>query len=72
MGRRIEATFGCPQDIEWAYADGAFQIVQSRDITTLSAGSPAEQARILEWRRVFDRFQKADPDEVILEQDEMS
>ncbi|MFC7550936.1 rifamycin-inactivating phosphotransferase [Plantactinospora sp. GCM10030261] len=35
LGRRIEARFGCPQDIEWCLADGDFQIVQSRPITTL-------------------------------------
>jgi rifampicin phosphotransferase len=35
LGRRIEAHFGRPQDIEWCLADGRFQIVQSRPITTL-------------------------------------
>src|SRR6266700_3254019 len=34
-GRRIEAHFGRPQDIEWCLADDGFQIVQSRPITTL-------------------------------------
>jgi phosphoenolpyruvate synthase/pyruvate phosphate dikinase len=35
LGRRIEAHFGSPQDIEWCLADDDFQIVQSRPITTL-------------------------------------
>ncbi len=35
LGRRIEAHFGCPQDIEWSLVDEGFQIVQSRPITTL-------------------------------------
>jgi pyruvate,water dikinase len=35
LGRRIEAYFGHPQDIEWCQVDDAFQIVQSRPITTL-------------------------------------
>ncbi|MFJ1646318.1 rifamycin-inactivating phosphotransferase [Streptomyces sp. NPDC088258] len=35
LGRRIEAHFGSPQDIEWCLADEDFQIVQSRPITTL-------------------------------------
>jgi pyruvate,water dikinase len=35
LGRRIEAHFGSPQDIEWCLVDGGFQIVQSRSITTL-------------------------------------
>lgn len=34
-GRKIEAHFGCPQDIEWCLADDVFYIVQSRPITTL-------------------------------------
>ncbi len=35
LGRRIEAHFGLPQDIEWCLADDLFWIVQSRPITTL-------------------------------------
>src|SRR5215211_2707968 len=34
-GTTIEHTFGTPQDIEWALADGEFFIVQSRPITAL-------------------------------------
>jgi phosphoenolpyruvate synthase/pyruvate phosphate dikinase len=35
MGRKIEAHFGRPQDIEWCLVDDTFFIVQSRPITTL-------------------------------------
>lgn len=35
IGRKIEAHFGQPQDIEWCLADDTFYIVQSRPITTL-------------------------------------
>ena len=35
LGRRIEAHFGRPQDIEWCLVGDGFQIVQSRPITTL-------------------------------------
>ncbi len=35
LGRRIEAHFGRPQDIEWCLVDEGFEIVQSRPITTL-------------------------------------
>ena len=35
LGRRIEAHFGRPQDIEWCLVDDGFQVVQSRPITTL-------------------------------------
>ena len=35
LGRRIEAHFGRPQDIEWCLVDDHLHIVQSRPITTL-------------------------------------
>ena len=35
LGRKIEAHYGHPQDIEWCLADETFYIVQSRPITTL-------------------------------------
>ncbi|GHO98095.1 putative phosphoenolpyruvate synthase [Reticulibacter mediterranei] len=34
-GRRIEAHFGRPQDIEWCLSEGQLYILQSRPITTL-------------------------------------
>jgi hypothetical protein len=35
IGKRIEEYFKAPQDIEWAFAEGKFFILQSRPITTL-------------------------------------
>jgi rifampicin phosphotransferase len=35
LGKRIEAHFGYPQDVEWCLTDDGFRIVQSRPITTL-------------------------------------
>ncbi|MBB6214247.1 pyruvate,water dikinase [Anaerosolibacter carboniphilus] len=35
IGKKIEAHFGSPQDIEWCLVNNAFYIVQSRPITTL-------------------------------------
>lgn len=35
MGKKIEAYFGSPQDIEWCLVGNEFYIVQSRPITTL-------------------------------------
>jgi len=42
LGRRIEAHFGSPQDIEWCLVDDDFQIVQSRPITTLFPIPPSD------------------------------
>ncbi|GCD32455.1 phosphoenolpyruvate synthase [Streptomyces chrestomyceticus JCM 4735] len=44
LGRRIEAHFGRPQDIEWCLADDGFQIVQSRPVTTLFPVPEADDA----------------------------
>jgi pyruvate,water dikinase len=35
LGRSLEETFGCPQDVEWAIADGELYLLQSRPVTTL-------------------------------------
>ncbi|MEB3981531.1 phosphoenolpyruvate synthase [Mycobacterium sp. 663a-19] len=36
----VEAHHGCPQDVEWAIADGKTWLVQARPITTLDTGTP--------------------------------
>ncbi len=36
LGMDIEAAYGSPQDIEWAYADGHFHILQARPITAIA------------------------------------
>jgi rifampicin phosphotransferase len=45
LGRRIEAHFGRPQDIEWCLAGDDFHIVQSRPITTLFPLPAAEDGQ---------------------------
>lgn len=44
LGRRIEAHFGRPQDIEWCLIGDSFEIVQSRPITTLFPIPDAEDS----------------------------
>ena len=36
LARRCQDEFGCPQDIEWAIAEGKLYLLQSRPITSLS------------------------------------
>ncbi|MCF0061826.1 phosphoenolpyruvate synthase [Dyadobacter chenwenxiniae] len=45
IGRKIEAHFGSPQDIEWCLAGGTFYVVQSRPITTLFPIPEANDAK---------------------------
>ena len=41
LGQDLENEFSCPQDIEWAIADGKVHVLQSRPITTLEPYDPA-------------------------------
>src|SRR5262249_39311125 len=42
LGRRIEALYGDPRDVEWAWAEGHFWILQARPITTGGAAELEE------------------------------
>ena len=33
LGIRLEEHYGAPQDVEWAWADGGFQVLQTRPVT---------------------------------------
>ncbi len=44
---QIEQHYGCPQDIEWAYANGQFYITQSRPITTLKPTTHNDTGKIV-------------------------
>jgi pyruvate,water dikinase len=41
LASRLEKELGCPQDIEWAVADGELCLLQSRPITTTIGYNPA-------------------------------
>jgi pyruvate,water dikinase len=43
LGRRVEAFHGEPRDVEWAFAEGQFWLLQSRPIT---AGGPGEREQV--------------------------
>ena len=44
LGRRVEAFYGDPRDVEWAYAGGTFHLLQARPITVAGAAE-REQVR---------------------------
>jgi rhodanese-related sulfurtransferase/membrane protein insertase Oxa1/YidC/SpoIIIJ/phosphohistidine swiveling domain-containing protein len=55
LGRKVEALFGRPQDIEWAYSRGKFHLLQARDITRLSRhGVDGHARRENERRRLLE------------------
>ena len=67
LGRRLERVFGGPQDIEWCYADGAFHLLQSRDITALSTvRTPVER----EQDRLAALVGDSEPTETVLVQND--
>ncbi len=72
IGRRAEEFFGAPQDIEWAYHDGIFYLIQSRNITRLlNDGSPMAMIE-RERMRVLDLAKVGSPDEVVFVQNELA
>jgi len=44
LGRRVETFYGEPRDVEWAWAEGQFWLLQARPITTAGAAE-REQVR---------------------------
>jgi pyruvate,water dikinase len=57
-GKRIEAHYGCPQDIEWAYAEGGLYLLQSRPETIWAnrEKTPAAAPKAAAFAHVFDLF----------------
>jgi phosphohistidine swiveling domain-containing protein len=54
LARRCEALFGAPQDVEWTIAGGRLVVLQSRPITTATAGTDSDQRPwYLSLRRSF-------------------
>lgn len=54
LGRELEALFGHPQDIEWAYAKGKFYLLQARDITrSIAQGSSLKNLAEQERRKLL-------------------
>lgn len=50
LGRSVEACYGKPQDIEWAWAGGQLYLLQSRPITSLfpvPEGIPPDQLKVM-------------------------
>ncbi len=69
LGRRVEALYGRPQDIEWAYAQGKFYLLQARDITVSIADRDSVEA---ERRRILDMISVAGGGDPVLIQNELS
>jgi len=73
LGRKVEALFGRPQDIEWAYARGRFFLLQARDITRrCTHGEDAESLRECERARLLELARDRRQDEVVFAQNELA
>lgn len=57
IGRKIEAHYGYPQDVEWGYADGRFAILQTREVTGVD----------IDFGEELERWNRTDPndDEIV-------
>jgi pyruvate,water dikinase len=54
--RASEALFGVPQDVEWTIADGRLVLLQSRPVTTSTAGEGDKRAWYLSLTRSLDNL----------------
>ena len=57
LGEQAAASFGGPQDMEWAWADGKMYVVQSRPVTSLYPLPPAAPDKTLEILLSFGVWQ---------------
>jgi phosphoenolpyruvate synthase/pyruvate phosphate dikinase len=53
LARRVEAHFGCPQDVEWAISGGALYLLQARPMTALPEAVEWEPPAPGYWMRNF-------------------
>lgn len=72
LADRVEQLFGRPQDIEWAYHDGRFHLVQSRDVTAGASRDPEKAAAQASLAQAVDRAIGAGPDETVFAKNELS
>ena len=73
LGRKVEELFGAPQDIEWAYADGQFLLLQSRDITaSIRKSSSPVGATERERHRLLSNAETTNPDTTLFAQSELT
>jgi phosphohistidine swiveling domain-containing protein len=54
--RASEALFGAPQDVEWTMAEGRLTLLQSRPVTTSTAGEGDKRAWYLSLTRSLDNL----------------
>jgi YidC/Oxa1 family membrane protein insertase len=75
LGKRVEQMFDQPQDIEWAYKDGRFYLLQTRNITVLGRlqDNDGEQAAFeRERNRLLEIAKDYTPDMTAFAQNELS
>jgi len=73
LARSVEALFGAPQDIEWAWTEGRFLLLQARDVTRFSRLGTGERAlRERERHRLLDILAGTPADAAVLAQNELS
>lgn len=72
LGDRAERLFGGPQDMEWAYRDGRFHLVQSRDITRPIAGGADTAAMQNDLARVIDIAKGVSANDTVFAKNELS
>lgn len=70
LAKRVENLFGCPQDIEWGYANGSLTLLQARPITTPVLD--AKRAEAEEAAHLMPLIDAAPADSALFVQDDLS
>ena len=58
LARRIEALFGCPQDIEWTLQGEDVTLLQARPVTTTAASEDDQRGWYLSLKRSYDNLRQ--------------
>lgn len=61
VGRNVEAHYGGPQDIEWAFEHGKFYLTQSRPVTTMKSNDGEDEEEEDEVAPILATGQPASP-----------
>jgi len=72
LARRVEAHYGCPQDIEWAFDGHSYLLLQARDITATLGETAERNERRRLLAHVARHGTKPTPDTAALERGDVA
>lgn len=62
LGKEVKDLFGCPQDIEWAFCDGEFVLLQARPVTVKQTPTVLSRANVAETQPGYVTYLSRTPE----------